>query len=456
MLLDFVKAHAPYLLAGLAALSAFWGQARSFLSYISSWCIVRAKLDYQLSHVVSKYLRKEYTRAPSGIYLFHSLYLPTTISSVWRMIPFRMPSMTTLYHGKRGWFLSSWNSNSGLILTGIRKTCDMQGVVSDALDFYSKIIDSETSQVPFILYKIMGSMGDMWAQMAKNGRGGDPGESSVSNNPIQTNSGNLLPDLKIDTPFKYEKSDFFSSESTNPFKGLFYNEEVSELIQDALQWKKNEKWYLSRGIPWRRGWLLYGPGGTGKSSIAKATAQKLGIPLYQFFLSTLNDREFVKEWEGMQVPAVALFEDFDNVFNLRESTTQHKALTFDCILNQISGVGSINGLLLIVTTNRLDRIDPALGQIDENGVASRPGRIDRIIRFGETNRTTREKIVNYILPDFQSQHEELIERGEGMTPAQFQHICIDFAFSSRNIATEKPKLSLVEEDTNIRAHFGVR
>lgn len=278
-------------------------------------------------------------------------------------------------------------------------------------------------------------MGDSFEQYRRSmGRetGGESKDPSRASMAIQTNGSYAQPNLKVDLPLKYSPADFILSNTKDPFRGLFYSDAAHDLIEDALRWKKNQKWYLDRGIPWRRGWLLHGPGGTGKSSMAKAIAQKLGLRLYQFYLSTLNDREFIKEWEGMLLPAMVLFEDFDNIYNLREATTEHKALTFDCVLNQIQGVSSSNGVLLIVTTNRIERIDPALGQLGENGMSTLPGRIDKIVYFGETDVQMRKQMVEFILPDYPEHHRELVTRGEGMTPAQFQHILIEAAFDYIN------------------------
>lgn len=41
---------------------------------------------------------------------------------------------------------------------------------------------------------------------------------------------------------------------------------LSELIADIKDFLKMEDWYMSAGIPHRRGYLLYGPPGTGKST----------------------------------------------------------------------------------------------------------------------------------------------------------------------------------------------
>jgi hypothetical protein len=41
--------------------------------------------------------------------------------------------------------------------------------------------------------------------------------------------------------------------------------QLDSLVEDAAEFLKSEDWYISSGIPNRRGYLLHGPPGTGKS-----------------------------------------------------------------------------------------------------------------------------------------------------------------------------------------------
>ena len=172
-------------------------------------------------------------------------------------------------------------------------------------------------------------------------------------------------------------------------------------------------------------------------ALAGVLAQTLDIPIYRYALATLSDQEFMREWKNMATPCVALFEDFDNVFHGRYSQTEHKSLTFDCVLNQISGVSSMDGVFLVITTNCLDKIDSAMGvSTDAAGLSSRPGRIDRVVYLGETNVDIRNRIVQHILPDWPEAHADLVDKGDGYTPVQFQELCV--AYALKRISADLP------------------
>jgi mitochondrial chaperone BCS1 len=58
------------------------------------------------------------------------------------------------------------------------------------------------------------------------------------------------------------------------------------LIADAKDFLRSEDWYAERGIPFRRGYLLHGVPGSGKTSLIHAIAGELGLDIYVVSLSS--------------------------------------------------------------------------------------------------------------------------------------------------------------------------
>lgn len=416
----------------VAAVVAGWSHVKTAFSYLSSFLIVTVNLsDYRLRVAAGMYLRLNHRTAPSGVFNIIARWRQLKGESITRAVPYRLLNSTNLFI--RGWRIYLVTLQTGLLrITAIRGTIDPERFVCDALDFYERYNqDNKTNEVRqlnrYMVFQVMGD--DKYAHNSTPQLARRSGESDEASPP----SDNGLTDYlfpKLEDSFRYPSSMFTDDIQEDAFDCLYVPPQVTEYIRFAEEWMERRDWYIERRLPWRRGWMIYGPGGTGKSSLAKAIAKRLGIPIYQYYLSTLSDQEFIREWRNMTLPAIVLFEDFDTVFNGREPLTEHKSLTFDCVLNQISGVDSPDGVFLIVTTNRLDTIDPAMGVSTVHGaISSRPGRIDTVIYLGPMDEECRRRMAQRILCDWPELIDETVMLGEGMTGAQFQELCVQSAFT---------------------------
>uniref|UniRef100_A0A7G3AAP0 Mitochondrial chaperone BCS1 n=1 Tax=Lutzomyia longipalpis TaxID=7200 RepID=A0A7G3AAP0_LUTLO len=162
-----------------------------------------------------------------------------------------------------------------------------------------------------------------------------------------------------------------------PINSVVLDRGVAEkIVADVQEFIRTPKWYSERGIPYRRGYLLYGPPGCGKSSFITALAGEIefGICVLNLSDRSLSDDRLNHLLSVAPQQSIILLEDIDSAFVSREETKQQKSayeglnrVTFSGLLNCLDGVASTEARILFMTTNYLDRLDPAL---------IRPGRVD--------------------------------------------------------------------------------
>lgn len=164
------------------------------------------------------------------------------------------------------------------------------------------------------------------------------------------------------------------------------------LLGDARAFLAAEHWYADRGIPWRRGYLLHGPPGTGKTSLVKALAGVLDLDLCTINLASerIDDDVLAELMASAPRRGLLLFEDIDALFAGREQLAAGPKLTFSGLLNAIDGVAAQEGRLLVMTTNHPERLDPAL---------IRPGRIDRRVELGLADAALAARMVRTFFPE---------------------------------------------------------
>jgi mitochondrial chaperone BCS1 len=162
-----------------------------------------------------------------------------------------------------------------------------------------------------------------------------------------------------------------------PLSSVFLpNDTADHIVKDVKTFLESQPWYAERGIPWRRGYLFHGVPGSGKTSLICALAGQFRMNLYILNLGNpyLTDDHLMALLSRVSARSFVLLEDVDAAFNQRDKSDEAKnKLTFSGLLNALCGAGSREGSLVFMTTNHLDRLDPAL---------VRPGRADFRLEFG--------------------------------------------------------------------------
>lgn len=168
-----------------------------------------------------------------------------------------------------------------------------------------------------------------------------------------------------------------SPQQSRQLDTVIVEEGVAEgLAADCRKFLGAGAWYRQRGVPHRRGILLHGPPGCGKTSLITALAGELDLAIATLSLADPDMTDSVLQARVADLPrnTVLLLEDIDAAFVSRETgpalSTAHggmSQLTLTGLLNALDGVVASDARLTFLTTNYPERLDPAL---------IRPGRVD--------------------------------------------------------------------------------
>lgn len=195
---------------------------------------------------------------------------------------------------------------------------------------------------------------------------------------------------------------------------------IELILNDAKDFLASKEWYAERGqfntlqrswssltlamcpgIPHRRGYLLYGAPGAGKTSLIHSIAGELNLDVYILSLTRLGMDDSTLNSVIAELPdkCIVLVEDIDAAFhkgikrdivdpekqNQEGAEGQGQAqqekdssdsvasrITLSGLLNALDGIGAQEGRILFATTNDYKALDPAL---------CRPGRLDLHVEF---------------------------------------------------------------------------
>nr|XP_002127866.1 26S proteasome regulatory subunit 4 [Ciona intestinalis] len=222
----------------------------------------------------------------------------------------------------------------------------------------------------------------------------EPGCTVLMNHKVHAVVGFLGDDVDpLVTVMKLEKA---PKESYADIGGL--DTQITEIKESVELPLTHPEYYEEMGIKPPKGVILYGPPGTGKTLLAKAVANQtsatflrvVGSELIQKYLG--DGPKLVRELFRVaeeHAPSIVFIDEIDAIGTKRyesnsggEREIQRTMLE---LLNQLDGFDSRGDVKVIMATNRIDSLDPAL---------IRAGRIDRKIEFPMPDEKTKRRIFN--------------------------------------------------------------
>ena len=181
------------------------------------------------------------------------------------------------------------------------------------------------------------------------------------------------------------------------------------IINDATTFFDSQDTYERLKVPWKRGVIYYGPPGNGKTISIKAMMHMLynrtpQVPtLYVKTLANwMGPEASIDEIFSLarsQAPCYLVFEDLDSIVTDEVRSfflvslaaipcwVDNEEVILTCFQNAVDGIQKNDGILMVGSTNHLERLDP--------GISKRPSRFDRKYEFHNPDEKEREMYMNY-------------------------------------------------------------
>jgi ATPase family associated with various cellular activities (AAA) len=224
---------------------------------------------------------------------------------------------------------------------------------------------------------------------------------------------------------------------TSGWEDLVLSESVVNLVRkDFESFLNREEWFRNNRLPFRRGYLLHGPPGNGKTSLIRAMLNTSGLNGYsiRLFQEHSDDAHLEKMFRiaANSAPSVVVIEDIDRAFPRVPSSDARCKVSLQQLLNCLDGIDSQDGVIVVATAN-----DPT---VLDSAILRRPGRFDRVVALPAPDRKLRLRYFSKFNPHLNDEALiRAVEYSDGLSFAQLKEAYI--------LAGQKA----FERDTNVSA-----
>lgn len=235
---------------------------------------------------------------------------------------------------------------------------------------------------------------------------------------------------------------------------LFEDDTIDKVVKEIDRFWKSKSKFEDFGFPYKRGILLYGPAGSGKTCHTKYIIQEV-IKMGGVGLKMEHPGVFVQCMRALrkiqpETPVVAIMEDLDAILEQYSESS---------ILNLLDGVDSFENIVYLATTNYPEQL--------EGRIANRPSRFDRRYHVGYPNPKSRKIYIEHLMSKMKHGDmsrvdiDQWVSDTENFTPAHLKELFIsvvlyedDYKESLKTLKDMRTKISSNEDEFVGQVGFG--
>lgn len=201
--------------------------------------------------------------------------------------------------------------------------------------------------------------------------------------------------------------------------------EAEDLLEKVRLFLSRASWYAERGVPWRLGIGIFGPPGSGKSTLVRALCSECKLVLHVADISSksVGDSQLIQALARTGPKSAVLFDDFDAT-RLPSRDDAPGGVTLAGLFAAFDGPTAAEGRILFICSNNPERLDPAL---------LRPGRIDISLTLAAATSDQASRLYLLWHPGDEVGAKKFGRDGEGHAMAHLQGCLLSGAFPGHGI-----------------------